>query len=180
MPAKQLSHLEAPESALYLPAGHDVQLAASEEVDPSAPYVPAAHTKPEHVEAPESALYFPASQLVQEVAPEVAAENFPAKNHRTITMRESCTCCVSCTGEWERNLLHRSYKSESHHSTDQLVLLRSTPVTHTTHTRTLSMNTAGHGISAWGSGHTSIHARGTREDTRGLTHIYTQDAQQFT
>jgi hypothetical protein len=123
-----------PTAAEYLPASQDVQLAASEEVDPSAPYVPAAHTKPEHVEAPESALYFPASQSVQEVAPEVAAENFPAKNHRTITMRESCTCCVSSTGERQRNLLHRSYKSEIHHSTDQLVLLRSTPMTHTTHT----------------------------------------------
>ena len=43
---------DIPESALYLPAGHDVQLAVSEEVDPSVPYVPAAHTKPEHVEAP--------------------------------------------------------------------------------------------------------------------------------
>jgi hypothetical protein len=62
------------------------------------------------------------------------ARELPAKNHRTITMRESCTCCVSSTGERQRNLLHRSYKSEIHHSTDQPVLLRSTPMTHTTHT----------------------------------------------
>ena len=140
------------------------------------------HTHTTHtLSTPAVAEYLPASQSVQEVVPELATENFPAKKHRTITMRESCTCCVSCTGEWERNLLHRSYKSESHHSTDQLVLLRSTPVTHTTHTRTLSMKTAGHGISARGSEHTSIHARGTREGTRALTHAtHTQDAQQFT
>ena len=97
-----------------------------------AEYLPA--SQPWHVSAPAVLESLPASQSVQEVAPEVAAENFPAKNHRTLTMRESCTCCVSSTGERQRNLLHRSYKSEIHHSTDQPVLLRSTPMTHTTHT----------------------------------------------
>jgi hypothetical protein len=98
----------------------------------AAEYLPA--SQPWHVSAPAVLESFPASQSLQEVAPEVAAENFPAKNHRTLTMRESCTCCVSSTGERQRNLLHRLYQSEIHHSTDQLVLLRSTPMTHTTHT----------------------------------------------
>jgi hypothetical protein len=117
-----------PAAALYLPAVQPVQTVAPAVAE----YFPA--SQPWHVAAPAVLESFPASQSVQEVAPEVAAENFPAKNHRTITMRESCTCCVSSTGERQRNLLHRSYKSEIHHSTDQLVLLRSTPMTHTTHT----------------------------------------------
>ena len=146
-PAKQSKQVELP-AAEYLPATQLKQV-ATEVVPTSGENLPASHlkqalgeleklpaghwlsTQAEPCPANEN---LPASQSVQEVAPEVAAENFPAKNHRTITMRESCTCCVSSTGERQRNLLHRSYKSEIHHSTDQLVLLRSTPMTHTTHT----------------------------------------------
>ena len=130
LPAPQVMQVEAPTSGefgKYLPASQLKQAEA-----PTFEYLPA--SQPWHVAAPAVLESLPSSQSVQEVAPEVAAENFPAKNHRTITMRESCTCCVSSTGERQRNLLHRSYKSEIHHSTDQLVLLRSTPMTHTTHT----------------------------------------------
>ena len=56
---------DIPEFALYLPAGHDVQAAAAEEVDPTGPYVPAAHTEPEQVKAPTTAEYLPASHLKQ-------------------------------------------------------------------------------------------------------------------
>ena len=56
--------LSTPAVAEYLPAGHDVQAAAAEEVDPAGPCVPAAHTEPEQVEAPTTAEYLPASQLV--------------------------------------------------------------------------------------------------------------------
>ena len=48
-----------------------MQAAAAEEVDPTGPYVPAAHTEPEQVEAPTTAEYLPASQLVQTVEPAI-------------------------------------------------------------------------------------------------------------
>ena len=63
--------LSTPAVAEYLPAGHDVQAAAAEEVDPAGPCVPAAHTEPEQVEAPTTAEYLPASQLVQTVEPAI-------------------------------------------------------------------------------------------------------------
>ena len=38
--------------AEYVPAGHGAHVAASEELDPTGPYLPAAHREPEQVEAP--------------------------------------------------------------------------------------------------------------------------------
>ena len=57
--------LSTPAVAEYLPAGHDVQAAAAEEVDPAGPCVPAAHTEPELVDAPTTAEYLPAAQSEQ-------------------------------------------------------------------------------------------------------------------
>ena len=51
-----------------------MQAAAAEEVDPTGPYVPAAHTEPEQVEAPITAEYLPAVQSVQTVEPVVRAQ----------------------------------------------------------------------------------------------------------
>jgi hypothetical protein len=68
LPAKQLMQVlatVAPTVVEYLPAGHDVQAAAAEEVDPTGPYVPAAHTEPEQVDAPTTAEYLPAAQSEQ-------------------------------------------------------------------------------------------------------------------
>ena len=63
--------ISTPAVAEYLPAGHDVQAAAAEEVDPAGPCVPAAHTEPEQVEAPTAAEYLPASQSMQTAEPGV-------------------------------------------------------------------------------------------------------------
>ena len=60
--SEQVATEVAPTAAENLPAGHDVHVAATEEVDPTGPYLPAAHKEPEHVEAPAVAWYFPASQ----------------------------------------------------------------------------------------------------------------------
>ncbi len=49
--------LSTPAVARNLPAGHDVHVAATEEVDPTGPYLPAAHKEPEHVEAPVMCIY---------------------------------------------------------------------------------------------------------------------------
>jgi hypothetical protein len=93
---------------------------------------------------PAVAWYFPAPQSIQAVAPEIGG-NFPAKHQRIISMRESCTLYVSCTGERERNRLHSACKC---HQLDQRFLpCNSSTVTHTTHTRTLSMKTEGQGES---------------------------------
>ena len=51
-----------PTEAEYLPAWQDVQVAATEEVDPTGPYSPAAHKEPEQVVAPVFDAYFPAPQ----------------------------------------------------------------------------------------------------------------------
>ncbi len=64
----------------YFPAEHGLQSEATEELDPTGTYLPAAHKEPEHVEAPVSDAYLPAPQSAQveaTVAP-IAAENFPA------------------------------------------------------------------------------------------------------
>ena len=53
VPKPQPSQVEAPSTAENLPAGHDVHVAATEEVDPTWPYLPAAHKEPEHIEAAE-------------------------------------------------------------------------------------------------------------------------------
>ena len=50
LPASQSVQTEAP-AAEYFPAGHDVHVAACEELDPTGPYVPAAHKEPEQLEA---------------------------------------------------------------------------------------------------------------------------------
>ena len=55
----------------YSVVPHDVQVAAAEEVDPSGPYLPAAHKEPEQVEAPTAAEYLPASQSMQTAEPGV-------------------------------------------------------------------------------------------------------------
>ena len=62
LPAPQSLQLVEPAVAWNLPAGHKVHAAASEEVDPSEPYLPAAHKEPEQVEgavAPTAAEYLP-------------------------------------------------------------------------------------------------------------------------
>jgi hypothetical protein len=53
---------------LYLPAGHNVQVAAVSDVDPAGPYLPAAHTKPEHDADPDLPLYLPGGHDVQVAA----------------------------------------------------------------------------------------------------------------
>ncbi len=74
----------------YVPAPQGVHVSTLVcAVDPE--YVPAGQRV--QTEAPANE-YVPASQSVQEVVPELVTENFPAKNHRTITMRESCKCCA--------------------------------------------------------------------------------------
>ena len=62
MPETQFSQLEEPAVAWNLPAWQDVQVAATEEVDPAGPYSPAAHKEPEQVVAPVFDAYFPAPQ----------------------------------------------------------------------------------------------------------------------
>lgn len=59
------SHWEEPAVSEYVPAEHDVQVAVAEEVDPTGPYFPIAHKKPEHVDAPAVAWYLPALQSRQ-------------------------------------------------------------------------------------------------------------------
>jgi hypothetical protein len=81
LPASQSMQTEEPAVAWNLPAGHDVHVAATEEVDPTGPYLPAAHKELEHVEAPAVAWYFPASQLVQTLDPAVDVY-FPASQER--------------------------------------------------------------------------------------------------
>jgi hypothetical protein len=75
LPAKQLSHLEAPESALYLPAAQSVQTEA-----PAPEYFPAPQAVQTEAPAPE---YLPAVQLVQAVDPALAAY-FPAPQERQV------------------------------------------------------------------------------------------------
>ena len=68
------THTDKPALEAYFPAPHDVQVAAAEEVDPSGPYLPAAHKEPEQVEgvvAPTAAEYLPASQSMQTAEPGV-------------------------------------------------------------------------------------------------------------
>ena len=65
------THTDKPALDAYFPASHDVQVAAAEEVDPSGPYLPAAHKEPEQVEAPTAAEYLPASQSMQTAEPGV-------------------------------------------------------------------------------------------------------------
>ena len=74
VPAAQLVQVLAPAVKEYLPAVQLVQVAAAEEVDPSGPYLPAAHKEPEQVEgvvAPTAAEYLPASQSMQTAEPGV-------------------------------------------------------------------------------------------------------------
>ena len=87
--------LSTPAVAEYLPAGHDVQAAAAEEVDPTGPYVPAAHTEPEQVEAPITAEYLPAVQSVQTVEPVVRAQRQITSQihmHMYICIEDVCVC----------------------------------------------------------------------------------------
>ena len=83
VPAPHDVHVAAAEevdpTGPYLPAAHKepVQAAAAEEVDPAGPCVPAAHTEPEQVEAPTTAEYLPASQPWHVAAPAVL-ESLPA------------------------------------------------------------------------------------------------------
>jgi hypothetical protein len=73
-PAPHDVQLEKPSVAWNLPAVQLVQVAAAEEVDPSGPYLPAAHKEPEQVEgvvAPTAAEYLPASQSMQTAEPGV-------------------------------------------------------------------------------------------------------------
>ena len=63
--------LDAP-ALEYVPATQEVHVAADDEDDPGAPYLPAAHAEPEHVAdelAPAALEYFPASQKVHVDAP---------------------------------------------------------------------------------------------------------------
>jgi hypothetical protein len=72
LPAPQSSQWEEPSVAWNLPAGHEVHAAASEEVDPTAPYLPAAHNEPAQVVgavAPTIAEYLPALQSMQTEEP---------------------------------------------------------------------------------------------------------------
>jgi hypothetical protein len=80
LPAPQLAQAVAPTAAANLLAGHDVQLAVAEEVEPLGPYLPASHGEPEHVVEASVAEYVPASQLVQTVEA-VAAEYVPAAHN---------------------------------------------------------------------------------------------------
>ena len=87
--------LSTPAVAEYLPAGHDVQAAAAEEVDPTGPCVPAAHTEPEQVEAPTTAEYLPASQLMQTDEPVVRAQRQTTSQihiHMYICIEDVCVC----------------------------------------------------------------------------------------
>ena len=63
--------------AEYVPAGHGAHVAASEELDPTGPYLPAAHKEPEQAVAPEFGEYFPAEQGVQ-LPPAPSGPAFPA------------------------------------------------------------------------------------------------------
>ena len=65
--------LDAP-ALQYVPAVQEVHVAADDEDDPGAPYLPAAHAEPEHVAdelAPVALEYFPATQSVHSEAPAV-------------------------------------------------------------------------------------------------------------
>ena len=65
--------LDAP-ALEYVPARHEVHVAADDEDDPGVPYLPAAHAEPEHVAdelAPVALEYFPATQKVH-AAPDSA------------------------------------------------------------------------------------------------------------
>ena len=88
VPAAQLVQVLAPAVKEYLPAVQLVQVAAAEEVDPSGPYLPAAHKEPEQVEgavAPTAAEYLPASQSMQTAEPGVRPQRHPLLS--TLTQR---------------------------------------------------------------------------------------------
>ena len=80
LPASQLMQTEEPSLSEYLPSRQDVQVAASEIVDPTGPYLPAAHKEPEQLEgvvAPTTTENLPDSQSMQTEEP-TASENLPA------------------------------------------------------------------------------------------------------
>ncbi len=77
VPAVQLVQTVEAVPAAYLPAGHDVQAAAAEELDPTAPYLPAAQKEPVQVEAPTAAEYLPASQSMQKSEPALYSLSVP-------------------------------------------------------------------------------------------------------
>ena len=104
LPASQLMQTEEPSLSEYMPIRQDVQVAAVKRVDPTGPYLPAAHKVPEQVEGvvaptttenlpasqsmqteePAFAWYFPASQLVQ--ADAAAADWYlPASQLKQVT-----------------------------------------------------------------------------------------------
>jgi hypothetical protein len=75
LPASQLMQTEEPSLSEYMPIRQDVQVAAVKRVDPTGPYLPAAHKVPEQVEgvvAPTTTENLPASQSMQTEEPAFA------------------------------------------------------------------------------------------------------------
>ncbi len=113
-PGLHSAQAEEPAVSEYVPAEHGVQIAATEEVDPSWPYLPAAHKDPEHVEAKRSTLspancwYVPAGHNKQvaadaDVAP--VCPYFPAEQRVPEQVVEKVAPTTSeyvPEGQWEQ------------------------------------------------------------------------------